>query len=128
VMVAVQVLIVERAVPHLRGPRKTGRTRERAAPSELPSPGRVSRAWARSLGSVLAAPVLATLSALLYRTFTPPPEINQVMGAVATGSLVWGVVLVVMLGVVRPWRALAGLSALGVAGTAILFIPRLVGA
>jgi hypothetical protein len=128
VMVAVQLLIVERALPHLRGPRKAERNRERAAPLEILRPGRVSRAWARSLGGLLLAPALAMLACLLYRAWAPPPEINQAMGAVATGSLVWCVVLVVVLGVARPWRAMAGLTAAGVVGAAILFAPRVLGA
>jgi Co/Zn/Cd efflux system component len=128
VMIVVQLLIVERALPHLRGPRKAERNRERAAPSEPPRPGRISRAWARGLGSLLLAPTLSILACLIYRAWTPPPEINQAMGAVAAASLVWCLVLVVVLGVARPWRAVASLTATGVVGAALLFAPRALGA
>jgi hypothetical protein len=128
VMVAVQLLIVERAIPHLRAARKPVRDRERAAPLEAPRPGRVSRAVARTVGALLLAPALGVLSALLFHAVTPPPEINQVMGAVATASIVYGAAMVLVLGVARPWRWMGGLTLAGVAGAAALFLPRILGA
>ena len=50
------------------------------------------------------------------------------LGPGNAGSLVWCAVLVGVLGVARPWRAMAGLTAAGVVGAALLFVPRVLGA
>ncbi len=82
-----------------------------------------SRAVARTLGCVIAAPAAGLMIGILWRAYVPGTEADTLMMMAIIACLVTAGAWVVQLASTRPWRALMALVLTAVVAAALIYLP-----
>lgn len=82
-----------------------------------------SRAAARLLGCIIAAPAAGLMAGTLWRAYVPGAEADTIMMMAVLACLVTAAAWVMQLASTRPWRTLAIVSAIAVSAAAIIYLP-----
>ena len=82
-----------------------------------------SRAAARTLGCIAAAPAFGLLMGTLWRAYVPGDEADTIMMMAVIACIATPAAWVIQLASTRPWRAFAALGAASAILAAVIYLP-----